>query len=310
VTLRGANLLGLGPPGTGHDPATAGLEEASLSALLDLGVGAVRVPIDRDRILIGTDEQDPFDALAELDRVVEQVASGGAYTILSLRTLGDATFGTLPGDSGSRVPNTHAPHPDQACIGLWRTLGKRYADEPAVLFDLFGAPHAALPDDVSGSDTSWDRWALWVRLTVAELRRAHPRAVCLVAGQDWGADLEGFPLLGTANEPIPNLVYAAAVVADRPEPPLQALARRLPVLVTELEVSATGLTVRAQSLAAIGVGWLVAARSAQPLVAPSRAGRLEPTILGTSVRRVLSSIPERPLVEHPLRPPSAFALVR
>ena len=248
-----------------------------------------------------------LDHVVELDRIVEQVASHGAYTVLSLRTLGDATFGTLPDGSGGRVPNEVAPRPDHDFIGLWRALGERYADEPAVLFDLFAAPHAALPDDLTGLDADWDRWSLWVRVAVAEIHRAHPRAVCIVAGLAWGTDLGGFPILGTANEPIPNLVYGATVSGDRQGPPLRALAGRLPILVTELDVPAAAFATRAAALAALGIGWLATARTDRPFVAPARGGRLEPTVLGTSIRRVITAIPERPLVEPLRRPPAGLA---
>jgi hypothetical protein len=287
VTLRGANVSGFGPPGHGHDLAAAGLDEAGIDALLGLGVGALRVPIDADRVLAGSDPQGAGDAPTDLDRIVEQAAAKGAYTILSLRTVEDA--------------------PGYDSIGLWRIVGERYADEPAVLFDLFDPPDAP-PDDPTGVDTDWERWSLWVRLTVAELRRAHPRAVCVVAGPDRGTDLAGFPIVGTAGEPIPNIVYATTLSPDRPELPLHALARRLPILVTELDVPASGVAARTATLAALGVGWMAAARSDRPLIAPSRGGRLEPTVLGTSIQRVLSAVPGRPLIEPPSRPPSTYAL--
>jgi hypothetical protein len=305
VTLRGVNVPGLGPPGSEHDLVAAGLDEQGLEALLGLGGNAVRVPIDRDRVLVGAGGRSPLDYLAELDRIVEQVAAHGTYTVLSLRTLGDVTFGTLPDGSGGRVPNPLAPQPDYDCIGLWRALGERFADEPAVLFDLFAAPHAALPDDLTGMDANWERWSLWVRLAVAEVHRAHPRAICIVAGLDWGTDLGGFPILGTANEPIPNLVYGATVAADRPEPSLRAVARGLPIVVTELDAPANNITARAAMLAGLGIGWIATARTDRPFVAPSRGGRLEPTVLGSSIRRSMTAIPERPLVEPPRRPPAA-----
>ena len=306
VTLRGVNVPGLGPPGQERDLVAAGMDEPGLEAILGLGGNAVRVPIDRDRVLVGAGESSPLDHLAGLDRIVEQVASHGSYTVLSLRTLGDVTFGTLPDGSGDRVPNPLAPQPDYDCIGLWRALGERYSDEPAVLFDLFAAPHAALPDDLTGMDADWERWSLWVRLAVAEVHRAHPRAVCIVAGLDWGTDLGGFPILGTANEPIPNLVYGATVAADRPEPALRAVARRLPILVTELDAPASTFAARAATLAGLGIGWIAAARIDRPFVAPARGGRLEPTVLGSSIRRVMTAIPERPLVEPPRRPPAGL----
>ena len=137
---------------------------------------------------------------------------------------------------------------------------------------------------------------LWVRLLVAELRRIHPRAVCLVGGLAMGTDLAGFPIVGTANEPIPNLVYAATVSGDRAEPPLRTLAGRFPVVVTELDVPAASVPARAAVLAALGIGWIASMRPDAPLIAPSRGGRLEPTVLGASIRRAIVAVPDRPSV--------------
>ena len=307
VTLRGASVLGLGPPGRAHDLAAAGLDNAGLEALLGLGLRAIRVPIDRDRYLVGAGGGSATERLAELDRIVDRAAGHGAYTILSLETLGDATFGTLPDGSGGRRPNPIAPRPDYTSGALWRSLADRYGDEPAVLFDLFASPHAPLPDDPTKIETDWDHWAVWVRFVVGEIRRAHPRAVCIVAGLDWATDLSGFPILGTANEPIPNLVYGAAMTGARPTPQLRALATRLPILVTELEMPAALVAVRAATLAALGIGWIAAARPDRPFMAASGAGRLEPTTLGMSIQRALVAIPDRPPVEPPRRPRPAFA---
>ena len=307
VTFRGASVLGLGPPGQARDPADAGLDKAGLETLLGLGLGVVRVPLDRDRYLVGAGGRSATEHLAELDTVVDRVAGHGAYTILSLETLGDATFGTLPDGSGGRRPNPIAPRPDYESVALWRTLADRYADEPAVLFDLFAAPHARLSDDPTEIETDWEHWAVWVRFVVAEIRRVHPRAVCIVAGLAWATDLSGFPILGTANEPIPNIVYGAAMTGARPAAQLQAFATRLPILVTEFEAPAALVAVRAAALAALGIGWIAAARPDRPLFASSRAGRLEPTTLGTSIQRALIAIPDRPAVDPLRRPRPAFA---
>jgi hypothetical protein len=139
------------------------------------------------------------------------------------------------------------------------------------------------------------------------MRRVHPRAVCIVTGLEWGTDLSGFPIRGTANEPIPNLVYGAARTGARPDPQIRSHANRLPILITELDVPAALAAVRAAALAALGVGWIASASPDRPLVAAGRTGRLEPTALGTSIQRAIATIPERPLVEPPRRPRPALA---
>jgi hypothetical protein len=116
--------------------------------------------------------------------------------------LDDVTvFGTRPGPGGERLPNFIAPMPDYDSIGMWRVLGERYASEPAVLFDLYTAPHPPLEDDLSGFTSDWDLWTLWVQVIAADLRRLHPRALIFVSGL---VDGTGWAVSHSARLAIPN----------------------------------------------------------------------------------------------------------
>jgi hypothetical protein len=264
VFLRGVNIFGMEiiPPSPGATYAdAAGITAQLFESMASWRANVVRLAINRDWVLHGHDQAGDLAYLADLDRVIEQGAAHSMYTILSLRRLDEATaFGTRAGVDGVPVANFIAPQPDYDSIGMWRLLGERYADEPAVLFDLYAAPHAALPDDLSGYDTDWDMWSVWVRLMVAELRRMHPWSLCLVSGLNWGADLSGFPVRGTRGEPIANLVYAARVMEGEAAPwnGLAAVARDYPVFVTEW-VGAENRSLWAEAVAmrlnACGYSW-------------------------------------------------------
>src|SRR5262249_41740893 len=202
-------------------------------------------------------------------------------------------FGTLPGADGERTPNFIAPQPDYDTVGMWRLMGERYADEPAVLFDLYTSPHGALEDDLTGLDTDWDLWTLWVRMMVAELRLQHPRALCFVSGLNWATNLSGLPVIGTEGQPIPNLVYAAHVYPrlDNPLTALRSLARSHPVFVTEWggrqpDVSWGGRT--ALALRDVWAGWAAGAWNADPPPARAADHRIAPTPFGMVVRRALA----------------------
>jgi hypothetical protein len=292
IVLRGVSLLGL--DGAPPDPergfaAGAGVTEETLDAVLEWGGTVLRIAINRNRVLGGSARWNRRDYLADLDAVIRHAAHRGAYTLLSLRRLAEErAFGTLAG-----AANSIAPQPDYRTIGMWRVLCERYADEPAVLFDLYAAPHAALVDDSRGLGADWDRWTLWVQMAVAALRRVHPRALCFVCGLDWGTDLSGFPVVGTGGDPIPNLVYAAHLVPARRSPwsAVQALARRHPVFITEWQGDDAHITWAehtALALDAAGVGWTAAHwRGDAPLV--RTVGRQQVrTGFGTVVRRALT----------------------
>ena len=299
VILRGIGLLGLDltevDPDDGFAPAIAAAEEA-LAGLLAWRPNVVRLAINRDRVLSSIEGVSGWDYLDALDQVIARAAAGGAYTMLSLRRLSDdAVFGTRGG-----VPNPIAPQPDADTIGMWRVLGERYAEEPAVLFDLFTAPHAALPDDLTGFDTSWTLWTTWVQMMVADLRQSHPRSVCFVCGLDWGADLSGFPVIGTGGAPLVNLVYAGRLAPDGTAswPALRALARSHPVFISEWAAGPSVLSAEqtAVQLRGSGLGFAAAPWNGEAPLASSRSGRVVPTPFGLVVQRALALADAAPAV--------------
>jgi hypothetical protein len=318
ITLRGLSLLGLEraePHPQQGFAAGAGLTAESFEALLGWGVNVVRVALNRSRVLNGYGDFSAWDYLSELDGIIQQAANRGAYTLLSLRQLDETTvFGTRPGPNGERLPNYIAPQPDYDTIGMWRVLGERYADEPAVLFDLYTAPHPPLPDDLTGYDSDWDLWTLWVQMMVAELRRLHPRAICWVSGLAEATDLSGFPILGTAGDPIPNLIYAAHLYPRRanPWPALQALARTQAVFVTEWGGERGDLAWGERAALALrgsSLSWTAAHWNAEPHLAarPSR-GPITPTPFGAVVQRALALAGERLTVTPPVLPAALNAI--
>jgi hypothetical protein len=293
VILHGVSLLELE-----KQPSAVPASSASASrvdAILAWKPSVIRLAITRTRVLQSSAGSNGLEYLEELDQVVAQAAATGTYTMLSLRRLDDDTaFGTTIDASGDATPNFLAPQPDYDAIGMWRILGSRYADEPAVLFDLYSTPHPALPDDLTGMYSEWELWLLWTRLAIADLRRVHQRALCFVAGLDWATDLSGFPLLGTDEQPIANLVYAVHMHPRRlvDMPRLRALARKHPVFVTEWSAADTevGWSERtATLLQSERIGWTAAHWTGDtPLCTTGHRGEPVPTRFGSVVRRSLA----------------------
>ena len=311
ILLRGVNLLGL--DSAAPDPQRgfavgAAITPEVIDAILSWGANAIRVAINRERVLSGAGGWSSQDYLSDLDGIIQQAAQGGAYTLLSLRRLDDAgVFGTRTGPNGQRISNFIAPQPGFEHFDMWRILGERYAQEPAVLFDLYTAPHAPLPDDTSGIESRWDLWTLWVEMSVADLRRVHPGALCFVSAMMDGTDLSGFPLLGTANRPIPNLVYTAHLYPREANPwqAIQALARAYPLLVTEWGGQALDTSWgehAAQLLRGSGIGWTAAHWNAQPALIQIVRDRPYPSTFGALVRRALALEGEILAVTQPAEP--------
>jgi hypothetical protein len=267
VVLRGVSLIGVDG---------SGITETFLDEAIAWGANVVRVAINRQWVLAGNDRWSASDYLREIDALVRHVAQAGAYTVLSLRVPEDTT----------------TPHPDFDVISEWRLMAERYASEPAVLFDLFTAPRR--PDaNQPGSRRDWDVWTAWVQMTVAGVRLVHPRALCVVEGLDDGADVSGFPIPGSAGDPIPNLIYAAHLTPLRSAhwPAVRALARRHPVFVTEWggsDIDVTWGERTAQVLRAEGIGWTAAHLNAEPALLHQVRDRLAPTRFGVVVQRAFA----------------------
>ena len=223
VVLRGVNRSGMQyeAPG-GLDPTgvvratsreVAGITQAEISEIVRVwGANAIRLPIDQHWALTdGTYRKD-------LDRIVSWAAAEGAYTILCLHWLDTSrTFGH---DAGGEV-NHLAPMPEENSVRMWSALASWYARQPAVLFDLYNEPHAALPDDETflferpRATAEWIRmWHEWVRRLEDAVHRVHPRAIVLVSGWDWGLDLRSFPVQA-GGSPLPNTVYSTHVYRGR-----------------------------------------------------------------------------------------------
>ena len=156
VRLRGVNRSGLeyavpDPPGGARGFLDAvGIDEAEIATIArEWGANVIRIPFNQDFALNGSRGRSAEDYLVALDTVIAWAARHDCYTLLDLQWL-DITrvFGTT--DGMGMTPNRVAPLPDASSVTLWTTLARRYAEEPAVLFDLFNEPHDLLADDPHG----------------------------------------------------------------------------------------------------------------------------------------------------------------
>jgi len=294
VTLRGVRIAGLEraqPRATAYEPPF-GADDLQL--LADFGVNAVAIPIAQDLVLEGRSLAVGGDYLTVLDGVVAALASSGIYTFVQLSLLSS----TLPTHVAGGDDEYDPALPNPESIDLWSILGRRYAENPAVLFDLFGSPHAPGAGDATGAlvpNPDWPLWRRWVLALLGELRRVHPRSLAVVRGLAHGLDVTGFPLRHADGTEPPNVIYGSELRTSNGgltplTPGLSALARIRPAAVldwrpgSDRAAESTG-----RQLAAAGAHWIAAGWSdgGRPLVA-LRDGRLRPTPTGRAVERVLA----------------------
>jgi endoglucanase len=300
VLLRGVNRSGLEysePSAEGFLAAARFSEDEVRNIVQGWRSNIIRVPFNQDWALRGRRDHSAESYLAALDQVISWAAGMGAYTILDLQWL-DAD--TVYGINSDGTPNRVAPTPNADTIVLWRTMAKRYRDEPAVLFDLFNEPHDPLGDDflplwVPGPDgeiveledsfVGPDEWNSWAELLVAEIRATRPNGLMLIAGIDWAFDLR------KVRVDAPNIVYSAHIYPNRkPKDWRKALGRSRDVPVFVGEWGGTNddiafgrdLAARMQQDA---LGWTAWSWSDYPHLVQD----LQPTVFGEFVRSQLQA---------------------
>lgn len=288
VTLRG--LERATPQGSAFPVPLSPGEAALIRAW---GATAVRLTLAQDLALEGFGEAEGEDYLQAVDAAIEAAAAAGLYTIIQLSLLSSV----LPTHRGPAGAVYDPPLPDPGSVDFWGILARRYAEEPAVLFQLFGPPHDPGPGDATAvllSRVTWPVWRNHLLAMLGELRREHPRAVALVSGL--GSDLSGFPIPFSDGTPVPHLIYglelpaggAAAALGE-----LVRLSRRVPVAalgVTAGPLEGRQVQALGPRLAQAGIHWLAAAWTDGPgaLVTRQR-GRLVPTPLGRAFQAALAA---------------------
>lgn len=291
--LRGVTLKRLerAVPQGGAFPVPLSPEEAAL--LRSWGATAVRLPLAQDLALEGREEADGEDYLQAVDAAIATAAAAGLYTIVQLSLLSSV----LPTHQGPGGECYDPPLPDPGSVDFWGILARRYAEEPAVLFQLFGPPHDPGPGDATAvllSRVTWPVWRNHLLAMLGELRREHPRAVALVPGL--GSELSGFPLPFSDGTPVPHLIYGLKLPAGESAATLGELlrlSRRVPVAavgVTAGPLESRPVQALGLRLAQAGLHWLADAWTDGPgALVTRRRGRLDPTPLGRAFQAALAA---------------------
>jgi endoglucanase len=168
----------------------------SLQVAISWGVNIVRLPLSQDRWFGRTREEQ--DGGAHYQKTVEDfvalAASRKCYVIVDLHWSDGDIWGQHIGQHNM---------PDDNSIAFWKDVSARFANHPAVLFDLYNEPHDISWDvwrnggDVQDKDAKADTRGTPVYHTpglqkLLEVCRATgARNVVVAGGIDWAYDLRG-----------------------------------------------------------------------------------------------------------------------
>jgi aryl-phospho-beta-D-glucosidase BglC (GH1 family) len=234
IILQGVNIPSL-EWSTGGDRVL----ESTREAIDNWKAKAIRLPLSQDRWF--GKEPGQSDAGGSYRELVTQVVSlasrKGAYVILDLHWSNAGVWG--------RNLSQHEM-PDENSIEFWKDAAARWANHPAVLFDLYNEPH----------DVTWEVWrnggvveetdrkerkttyrTPGMQALLNAVRATGARNIVIAGGLDWAYDLtgvlNGFALDDKSGN---GVMYASHIYPHKRDWELKvgAIADRHPVLIGEV----------------------------------------------------------------------------
>jgi endoglucanase len=242
VLLRGVNAASLEWSSDGQGRILTSVK----TAIQDWHVNIIRLPLSQDRWFGKGPEQmgDPASYRALIHQVVDLCATNQCYIILDLHWSDCDRWGKNIGQHSM---------PDENSVAFWKDFAPVYANQPAVLFDLYNEPH----------DVSWEVWqhggkvtdtpnvhpfpdppltyeAVGMQALLDTIRATGARNVVVAGGLDWAYDYSGILAGRQLSDPLGNgVIYANHCYDNKHDTVTNWVAKmerasvRLPVIVTE-----------------------------------------------------------------------------
>jgi hypothetical protein len=204
VRLQGVNVASLEWNNTGDFQM---LESLRVS-IHNWNANAIRLPLSQDRWFGKAEGQNDDGRLYQMivDEFVRYISGNGAYAILDLHWSNAGVWGEYIGQHYM---------PDMNSLEFWKSVCAIYANNPAVLFDLYNEPH----------DVSWDIWKFGGSVTEPQglsyespgmqglldvVRSAGAENIVIIGGLDWGYNLRGIPEY-KLDDPHGNVMYSTHI---------------------------------------------------------------------------------------------------
>ncbi|HTC22572.1 MAG TPA: cellulase family glycosylhydrolase, partial [bacterium] len=144
VRLKGVDVSSLERNGEdlGTGPAAGGITATVAFAIQNWKCNYIRLPLNQDSWFIYD-----YSYRNLVDSIVNICSQNGAYVILDLHWSGLASTASTPVTGAGWLTSTGQQEmPDANSVTFWSSVAARYANNPAVLFDLYNEPNG-----VSGS---------------------------------------------------------------------------------------------------------------------------------------------------------------
>ena len=242
VLLRGVNAASMEftSDGQGHILQTVN------TAIHDWHVNIIRLPLTQDRWFGKSSEQKDGGAAYRglVGQIVDLCATNRCYIILDLHWSDCNEWGKNIGQHSM---------PDTNSVVFWKDFAAVYANNPAVIFDLYNEPH----------DVSWDVWlnggivkdkpnnrrqmqdpktfqAVGMQTLLDTVRATGAKNVVIAGGLDWAYDFSGILDGRKLSDPHGNgVIYANHCYDNKGDSvdhwiaKMEQASAKLPVIVTE-----------------------------------------------------------------------------
>lgn len=232
-------LQGLNVPSMEWSAEGENVLKSTEVAIRDWHANVIRLPLSQDRWFGKTDQQkDEGKAYRELvDQVVALGAGKGVYVVIDLHWSNAGVWGKYM--QQKNMPDPHS-------LAFWQDVAKRYANHPAVLFDLYNEPR----------NVTWEVWRNGGEVTekadngdalayrtpgmqglVDAVRATGAKNVVIAGGLDWAYDLSGVLKGFALDEKGGNgIMYATHIYPWKSqwEQKVGRVAEKYPVLVGEV----------------------------------------------------------------------------
>ncbi len=190
VRLQGVNIPSLEWRNDGDH-----IIESTRVAFEDWKANVVRIPVCQDRWFGKTPNQDedPAERYRSIVDLIVRIANEHAgYVILDLHWSDAGVWGKNIGQH--KMPDEHS-------LEFWKDAARRYANHPAVIFDLYNEPFQVSWDvwknggDITETDSKTKETlayrAVGLQRLLETVRETGAKNVVVAGGLDWSYDLRG-----------------------------------------------------------------------------------------------------------------------
>ncbi|HEV2353372.1 MAG TPA: cellulase family glycosylhydrolase, partial [Puia sp.] len=231
VRLRGVNIDGL-EFGTDVAGATGGVTGVAAYSIANWKVNVIRLPLSQDRWFFYPDSY-----RTTVDNLVNYCSSQNCYVILDLHWSGTSSTATTPPyGAGWGTATGQQEMADANAVTFWSSVAARYANNPAVMFDLYNEPYGLSASSWlnGGSAGSFNTPGMKALLAAVRGAAGSPKNIVLAGGLAYCNDFSSIlPANALTDSTGYGVLYDAHIYSNNSNQTINASTTTYPFFVGE-----------------------------------------------------------------------------